>query len=126
MAVLKKLSEHCDVGAHLRDRLVCGLINVNIQRKLLTEEVLTFPRVVDTTMSMEAVARESQRLKSSLKVHAVSFSSPQGGDKCFQITADRIATLENSNATIPRKQATLLIYVKGVIRNTQSKDLRQK
>lgn len=77
VAVLKKLSEHCDFGAYLldalRDRLVCGLSNENVQRKLLTEEMLTFQRAVDTAMSMEAVARESQHLKSSLKVHAVSF-----------------------------------------------------
>lgn len=87
MAVLKKLSEHCDFGAYLldalRDRLVRGLSNENVQRNLLTEEMLTFQRAVDTAMSMEAVARESQHLKSSLKVHAVSFSSPQGSDKCF-------------------------------------------
>ncbi|KAL2077680.1 hypothetical protein ACEWY4_027184 [Coilia grayii] len=88
VAVLKKLSEHCDFGAHLqdalRDRLVCGLNNENIQRKLLTEETLTFQRAVDTALSMEAVARESQHLKSSLKGHALSLSPQQEGDKCFR------------------------------------------
>ncbi len=88
VAVLKKLWEHCAFGDHLqdalRDRLVCGLSNENIQRKLLTEEALTFQRAVDTAMSMETVTRESQHLKSSLKVHAVSVSPPQGGDKCFR------------------------------------------
>lgn len=82
MAILKKLSEHCDFGTHLhdalRDRFVCGLSNENTKRKLSTEEALTFQRAVDISMSMEAVARESQHLKTSLKVHAVSVSSPQG------------------------------------------------
>lgn len=88
VAILKKLSEYCDFGAHLKDalhdRLVCGLNNETIQRKLLTEEKLTFQRVVETALAMEAVARESRHLNSSLKVHAVSASSPQGGDKCFR------------------------------------------
>lgn len=82
VAILKKLSEHCDFGTHLhdalRDRFVCGLSNENTKRKLSTEEALTFQRAVDISMSMEAVARESQHLKTSLKVHAVSVSSPQG------------------------------------------------
>lgn len=88
VAVLKKLSEHCDFGAHLqdamRDRLVCGLNNEAIQRKLLTEEKLDYKKAVDVALAMETVARESLHLKSSLKVHAVSASAPQGGDKCFR------------------------------------------
>uniref|UniRef100_A0A3B3SNE8 CCHC-type domain-containing protein n=1 Tax=Paramormyrops kingsleyae TaxID=1676925 RepID=A0A3B3SNE8_9TELE len=88
VAVLKRLSEHCDFGTHLqdamRDRFVCGLRNESIQRKLLTEEALTFQRTVDIALSMEAVARESEHLKSSLMVHAVSFSPSQGSDKCFR------------------------------------------
>lgn len=68
----------------LCDRFVCGLSNENTQRKLLTEEALTFQRAVDISMSMEAVAKESQHLKTSLKVHAVSVSSPLGGDKCLR------------------------------------------
>lgn len=88
VAVLKKLSEHCDFGIHLhdalRDRFVCGLSNESIQRKMLTEETLTFQRAVDISMSMETMAREAEHLKSSLKVHAMFASSPQGGDKCFR------------------------------------------
>ncbi|XP_048123490.1 uncharacterized protein LOC125310268 [Alosa alosa] len=63
VAVLKKLSEHCDFGAHLldalRDRLVCGLNNEAIQRKLLTEEKLDFKKAVEVALAMETVARES-------------------------------------------------------------------
>ena len=42
MADLRRLSQHCDFGAFLpdalRDKLVCGLSNANIQRKLLSED----------------------------------------------------------------------------------------
>ena len=54
------------------------------QRKLLTDEALTFQCAVDISMSMEAVASDSKHLKTSLRVHAVSFSPPQGGEKCFR------------------------------------------
>ena len=47
------------------------------REKLLTEEALTFQHAVDISVSMQAVARESQYLKTSLKVHAASI------DKCF-------------------------------------------
>ena len=42
VAELRKLSEHCDYGDQLtemlRDRLVCGINDVRIQTKLLSEK----------------------------------------------------------------------------------------
>src|SRR5688572_5036161 len=50
MADLRRLSQHCDFGAFLpdalRDKLVCGLSNANIQRKLLSEDGLTVDRAM--------------------------------------------------------------------------------
>ena len=46
VAELRKLSEHCDFGNSLenmlRDRLVCGIRDVRVQRRLLAEAGLTF------------------------------------------------------------------------------------
>ena len=43
--MLRKLSEHCNfadkVNEHIRDRLVCGVRNVKIQQRLLSEKGLT-------------------------------------------------------------------------------------
>lgn len=45
MTDLKRLSQHCDFGVFLpdafMDKLVCGLCNANIKRKLLSEDGVT-------------------------------------------------------------------------------------
>ena len=49
VADLKKLVAHCNFGANLnkalRDRLVCGLRNVQIQKCLLSQAKLNIPRL---------------------------------------------------------------------------------
>ena len=56
IAGLKKLTEHCNFGdtldAMLRDRLVCGINDDKIQRKLLSEPELTFTRAVELALAM--------------------------------------------------------------------------
>ena len=78
IAVIKKLSEHCEFGAHLhdalRDRLLCGVNTEVIQKRLLTEAALTFKRAMEIAVSMETVARESHQLSSAMKVHAISIN----------------------------------------------------
>lgn len=86
VAVLKKLSEHCEFGTHLqdalRDRFVCGLKTESTQKRLLTEAALTFKKAVEIAVSMETATRESQHLCGSLKVHALSLQE-KGGNKCY-------------------------------------------
>ncbi|XP_054289672.1 uncharacterized protein LOC129004967 [Macrosteles quadrilineatus] len=59
---LKRLASQCNFNTFLeealRDRLVCGLTNEAIQRKLLTESDLTFTRAVEVAVSMELASRE--------------------------------------------------------------------
>ena len=54
---LKRLALKCEFGVFLeealRDRLVCGLKNVQIQKKLLTERDLTFKKAFETAQSMK-------------------------------------------------------------------------
>lgn len=84
VAVLKKLSEHCEFGAYLedalRDRFVCGLKCEAVQKRLLTEENLTFKKAVEHAVSAETAARDVQQLSNLLKVNAV-FSQ---GEKCHR------------------------------------------
>ncbi|KAL7839171.1 hypothetical protein SRHO_G00258290 [Serrasalmus rhombeus] len=72
VAVLKKLSEHCEFGAYLedalRDRFVCGLKCEAVQKRLLTEDKLTFKKAVEHAVSAETAARDVQQLSHSLKV----------------------------------------------------------
>ena len=62
VAELRKLTEHCAFGESLnemlRDRLVCGVNNAQMQRKLLSEETLTFAQANRICLSLEAASRD--------------------------------------------------------------------
>lgn len=66
MAVLKRLSEHCEFGEYLEDalwnRFVCGLKCETVQKHLLTEKDVMFLKAFDY-----AVLAEVQQLSGSLK-----------------------------------------------------------
>ncbi|XP_046384963.1 uncharacterized protein LOC124155289 [Ischnura elegans] len=63
---LKKLSTHCEFGNrlsdYLRDRLVSGLRNEAIRKRLLGELELTFEKAVQLATSLEAADRDSSTL----------------------------------------------------------------
>ena len=58
---LRNLSEHCNFGESLedmlRDRLVCGINNHQIQKRLLAETVLNFQKAVELALAMESASR---------------------------------------------------------------------
>ena len=64
VANLRSLSEHCEFRSFwndmLRDRLVCGIENPAIQKKLLAECNLTFEKALDIAVSMEAAIRDAK------------------------------------------------------------------
>ena len=67
LAELRRLTEHCDFKADyldkvLRDRLVCGLRNETIQRKLLTKAELILKKAYDITHGMEMAFRQASEL----------------------------------------------------------------
>ena len=63
IAELRRLAEHCEFGAGLldalRDRLICGLHNDNIQKRLLTKKDLTLDVACEIAVSMETVAKDT-------------------------------------------------------------------
>ena len=63
VAELKWLAANCDFGQWLeealRDRLVCGLRNSNVQCKLLTEPGLTYAKAVEIALGMEAAEKNT-------------------------------------------------------------------
>ena len=70
MAELRKLADKCKFGNHLeealRDRLVCGLRQEVIQRKLLTlEDPVTLKKVYDTALGMEVAQERANELQVS-------------------------------------------------------------
>ena len=64
MAELKKLSTECEYGDSLneviRDRLVCGVNDRRIQKRLLAEPDLTFKKAMEIAQAMEAADKNVQ------------------------------------------------------------------
>ena len=62
---LEQLAVKCEFGLFLeetlRDRLVCGLKNIQIRNKLLAERELTFKKAFETAQSMELANKEDIR-----------------------------------------------------------------
>ena len=73
---LRSLAEFCNYGATLddmlRDRLVCGIRDDHIQRRLLAEEKLTFQKAMEIAVAMETAASNSRMLQGSLQPSLVS------------------------------------------------------
>lgn len=67
VAELRRLAKYCNFGSTLdemlRDRIVCGIQDEAIQRKLLAENKLTLPRATEIAFAMEAAARDAMNLK---------------------------------------------------------------
>ena len=76
VAELRRLSEHCHFEATLddmlRDRLVCGVRDVQVQRRLLAEPRLTFKKAFELSQSAEAAEKNARVLQSSQKPKATA------------------------------------------------------
>ena len=67
VVALRGLSEHCEFGetleAMLRDRLVCGIADERVQRRLLSERELPFPKALDIAKAMESAGKDTEEMK---------------------------------------------------------------
>ena len=67
VAELRSLSEYCNFGDTLevmiRDRLVCGINDDSIQRRLLAEQDLTYKKAVELAQSLEMAVQNMKDLK---------------------------------------------------------------
>ena len=75
VACLQKMTEHCEFGASLtdtlRDRLVTGIRNETIQRRLLSEANLTFARAVEIAETAEKAEKDAAELHPNVKIPEV-------------------------------------------------------
>ena len=64
VAELRALSEYCNFGdtleSMLRDRLVCGVNEPQIQKRLLAEDRLTFKKALEISLALEAATKRYQ------------------------------------------------------------------
>ena len=83
IAELRNLSRDCEYGDKLdemiRDRLVCGICDVSVQKKLLQAKDLDFPKAQKLALSAEASVKESKSLthgsNSEMQLHKVDTTS---------------------------------------------------
>ena len=72
---LRSIAEFCNYGESLndmlRDRLVCGINDSAIQRRLLAEDKLSFTKAMEISQGMEAATKNVQTLQSSSGVGEV-------------------------------------------------------
>jgi hypothetical protein len=95
VADLRKCSEHCKFGNTLddmlRDRLVCGVRNTQLQRRLLAEQDLTFQKALSTCQASEAAERDTKSIQAAgqtqgtdCKVLAVNQKRTSSMQPCYR------------------------------------------
>ena len=90
VAELRALAEFCSFGgtleAMLRDRIVCGINDDAIQRRLLSDPKLDYAKAVETALNMETAAQSMKTLKNK----AGDFAT--GGDSNAQLQVNKTTT----------------------------------
>ena len=95
VAELRALAEFCNfgdtLGVMLRDRIVCGINDDAIQRRLLSDPKLDYAKAVETALNMETAAQSMKTLKDKAgglrnwRRQSRAASSEQDDDYSFQI-----------------------------------------
>ena len=89
VAALRHLAIHCEYGVSLsdmlRDRLICGVNDDRIQRRLLAEAKIDFTKALAVAQAMETAEREAQHLQTTKVEKAVptteeAVHNTSGGD----------------------------------------------
>ena len=67
VAELRALAQYCNFGASftdlLKDPIVCGINDDHVQRRLLSEKVLTFENVLELAVSLETAKKNVSELQ---------------------------------------------------------------
>ena len=91
VAELRCLSEFCNLGTvlenMLRDRLVCGINDDAMQKRLLAESKLTYKRAIELAQSLEMADKNVKELKTKrLAEHAKPSNYPQQPQEVLKLT----------------------------------------
>lgn len=93
VADLRKLSEHCnftELDKMLRDRIVCGVLDEGLQRKLFAEPDLDYKRAVELATAAETATKNVQMVRmtgegyATGEVHATGEVPSGKNHKCFR------------------------------------------
>ena len=78
IAGLRRLSQFCefnDLDDMLRDRIVCGMRNESLQKRLLSDKNLTLGKVIEETQAAEMAEQNMQELKSTAEMNYVKMGT---------------------------------------------------
>ena len=116
VAELRKLTEYCQFGDTLsymrRDRLVCGINDQKLQRRLLAEPTLTYEKAFALAQALETADKSAKELEKASGVHFMQpHSRPKGtpaepqrqGQACY-----RCGGTNHSSATCRFKDSDCL------------------
>ena len=112
VAALRKVAEFCNYGDSLsemlRDRLVCGITDTSVQKRLLAEKDLTLDKAVSLAQSVEIAEKGTKDLhlptEDSLELHKLTQGVSSGsesksreakhkkGPNCFRCGGRHLAT----------------------------------
>ena len=122
VAHLRNLSTDCNFGATLepmlRDRLVCGVNNDRIQRRLLSERDLNYKKALELAQGMEQAEKSAADLQKNERSHVNSvkqsgfkskviknsLNQKNAGDVGARTTHPMTVSLRIQNATNVRKR----------------------
>eukprot|EP00731_Ephydatia_muelleri_P001678 Em0001g1678a len=107
---LRQLAMRCDFGASLeemlRDRLVCGIKDEHIQRRLLAEPNLTFKKAQDIAQALESADRNTadlqQQVQAAVPVHALKKSQKPKNDRGSSTSTSKDTAPSRSSPTCYR------------------------
>lgn len=75
---LQELASKCNYGTsineHCADRLICGLKNENVRRKLLSEPNLTFEKAKEIVLQEEAIRQQSEALSGTASISSINYN----------------------------------------------------
>ena len=124
VAELRKLTEYCQFGDTLsdmlRDRLVCGINDQKLQRRLLAEPTLTYERAFALAQALETADKSAKELEKASDVHFMQpHSRPKGtpaGPQRQSQACYRCGGTNHSSATCRFKDSDCLHWEKGAYR----------
>lgn len=86
---LRAIAQYCDFGGtlELRHRIVCGINDQQIQKKLLAEKALSFDKAMEIALAVESATKGAKTITSGMQDHTsiyhVSDKPPLVANKCF-------------------------------------------
>lgn len=113
VAEIRRLAQTCEFGnfldESLRDRFVCGLRRVDIQRHLFSEDKhLTFQKAVERALSLEAAIKNASathsRSDSAAELNKLRSSGPK--PRVITTHCSRCGSPKHEATTCPHAQAT--------------------